>query len=145
MYNNVVLSQRLLYYTYGILTIIVGIDKFFDYITHWSMYYNPAISEFLHVSPEVFMYIVGIIEIVAGLLVLWRPIIGGYVVASWLVIIAINLFTIRYEYAGFVVTYYDIAFRDIAMAVGACVLSLLSQHLEERHEREKHLKQEMYT
>jgi hypothetical protein len=72
----------------------------------------------LPVAPQTFMYAVGIIEIIAGLLVLAAPRIGGYVVSVWLVGIAANLVM-----AGF----YDIAVRDLVMAVGAFCLARLAE------------------
>ena len=143
MHNNVLLSYRLLYYTYGLLPIVVGIDKFFGLIAYWVMYLNPIIPLYLQMTPEVFLYIFGVLEILVGLLILWKPNIGGYVVATVLLLVSINLFTIHDAYEGttLVRTYYDIAFRDIAMAVGAIVLSLLSQQLQ-GNEHPKHMMRE---
>lgn len=115
--NNKENAQRLLYFTYGLLPIVAGADKFFNYIVNWAKYLNPMIPEYLHTSPVTVNHGVGVIEILAGLLVLWKPQIGGKVVALWHVLIAINLVTIHY---------YDIAIRDLAMAVGAYALALLS-------------------
>jgi hypothetical protein len=64
------------------------------------------------------MLIVGAIEIVAGLLVFYRPQIGGYVVALWLWGIIVNLLLVP--------GYYDIAVRDFALSLGALALARLS-------------------
>jgi uncharacterized membrane protein HdeD (DUF308 family) len=69
-------------------------------------------------SPATFMHIVGIIEIVAGILVLFRPRIGGYVVMAWLALIALTLI-----FGGH---YFDVAVRDLVMAIGAYCLARLS-------------------
>jgi hypothetical protein len=64
------------------------------------------------------MMIVGVIEIIAGLVVLTvLPRLGAYVVAIWLVLIAIAV-----TLAG----YYDIAVRDLAMALGAYTLGTVA-------------------
>lgn len=119
--NNVSRAWYLLYFTYGLLPIIAGLDKYFHFIVNWNMYLNPAIPELFHMSAITFMYIVGFIEIFAGLVVLARPVFGGYLVAAWLMVIVINLLSMG--------MYFDIAIRDTAMAIGAYVLVLLTQEL----------------
>src|SRR5262249_34328248 len=100
--------------TYGLVPIIAGADKFFNLLTHWDKYLPGNVASFLPVSAATFMMIVGIIEIVAGLAVLTLfTRLGAYVVMIWLVLIAANLIV-----AG----YYDIAVRDLVMALGAYTL-----------------------
>lgn len=103
--------------TYGLVPIVAGADKFFQLLTNWKQYLAPAIGDFLPLSPGTFMGIVGIVEIVAGLLVLIKPKVGSLIVGCWLLAIALNLLL-----AG---QYYDVAVRDIVMAIGAFSLSLL--------------------
>jgi hypothetical protein len=67
---------------------------------------------------------VGGIEVVAGLLVAWKPRIGGYVVALWLWGIIVNLLLIP--------AYYDIALRDFGLSLGALALARLSQDFHGR-------------
>ncbi|MBA4056865.1 MAG: hypothetical protein C0490_19280 [Marivirga sp.] len=110
--------QTLLKFTYGIVPIVSGLDKFTNLLTSWTDYLNPSIAGMLPFSPAAFMMIVGVIEIVAGILVLARPAIGGYVVGAWLVLIALSLLA-----AG---SYLDVAVRDLVMAVGAICLAQLS-------------------
>jgi uncharacterized membrane protein YphA (DoxX/SURF4 family) len=99
---------------YGLVPIVAGADKFTNLLTDWQKYLAPQAESFLPVSPATFMMIVGVIEIIAGLLVLAiLPRLGSYIVAIWLVLIAANLIL-----AG----YYDIAVRDLVMALGAYVL-----------------------
>ena len=107
----------LLRWTYGLVPIVAGADKFMHLLTNWDQYLAPAIANILPMQPHSFMNIVGIIEIVAGILVLIKPKIGSLVVALWLVGIAINLLLTG--------QYYDIAVRDTVMAIGAFSLFLL--------------------
>lgn len=114
---------RPLWLTYGLVPLLAGLDKFLNLLTDWPKYLSPAIANLLPVSPETFMHAVGIIEIVVGLLVLTRwTRLGAWIAAAWLVAIAINLITMGL---------YDIAVRDLAMAVGATTLARLA---ELRHE-----------
>jgi len=112
--------QTLLRFTYGIIPIVAGADKFTNLLVDWSKYMNATLLPF---SSETFMSIVGIIEICAGILVLFRPKEGGYLVSTWLVLVALSLLI-----SG---NYLDIAVRDVAMAIGAFSLARLSgiQHL----------------
>jgi len=110
--------QTLLKFTFGLIAIIAGADKFTNLLTDWNHYLSPAIASFLPVSVSVFMKIVGIIEIVAGIVVFVRPKMGGYIVCAWLVLISLNLVL-----HGDLL---DVAVRDMAMAIGAFSLARLS-------------------
>ena len=124
------LAWNLLYYTYGFLPIIAGIDKYFHYLADWTIYLNDAIPHMLGIAPEHFMLTIGAIEIAAGLLVFLKPKLGGYVVCIWLLGISINLITMgTHTHHGYInsMTHYDIALRDIALAIGAYVFVLLSK------------------
>ena len=110
--------QKLLKFTYGIIPIVAGLDKFTNLLTRWENYLSPSIAGVLPFSTTTFMYIVGIIEIIAGVLVLWRPRLGGYVVMGWLIAIALTLIIGGH--------YFDVAVRDLAMAIGAFSLAKLS-------------------
>lgn len=107
-----------LFFTYGIVPIVAGFDKFLHLLANWEQYLSPAARSILPFEAHTFMIIVGIIEIIAGIIVFVRPGIGAYIVMAWLVAIAINLI-----FAG----YLDIAVRDLSMAVGAFTLAKLSQ------------------
>lgn len=106
--------------TYGLVPIVAGADKFVHLLTDWNRYLAPVVTDVLPLSPETFMGIVGIIEIVAGVLVLARPKVGSLVVACWLLAIALSLLLTG--------QYYDIAVRDIVMAIGAFSLFLLAKN-----------------
>jgi len=73
----------------------------------------------LPIVPETFMKIVGVIEIIAGIIVFIKPVIGGYIVMIWLICIALVLIAGGH--------YFDVAVRDLVMAVGAFTLAQLAQ------------------
>jgi len=109
----------ILKFTYGIVPIVAGLDKFTNILTDWAQYLNPAIADILPMEPYTFMMIVGVIEIVAGLLVLFKPELGGIIVSAWLVAIALTLLA-----SG---KYLDVAVRDIVMGIGAYCFWLLTK------------------
>ncbi|HWC53202.1 MAG TPA: hypothetical protein VG676_06435 [Chitinophagaceae bacterium] len=111
-------SQQILKYTYGLVPIVAGLDKFTNILTNWKDYINTSLLGILPFSSQTFMIIVGIIEIAAGILVLLRPRIGASVVIAWLIVIALSLVLSGH--------YLDVAVRDLVMAVGAFVLVKLS-------------------
>jgi uncharacterized membrane protein YphA (DoxX/SURF4 family) len=103
----------------GVGPIITGIDKFFNKLADWGMYLSPLATKAVPVSPTTFMHVVGVVEIIAGLVVLsrWTKL-GSYVVMLWLLGIAVNLLTLG--------MFYDLAMRDVEIAIGAFALSQLS-------------------
>lgn len=107
----------ILKWTYGLVPIVAGADKFTHLLTDWNQYLAPVVTNIIPLSPATFMSIVGVIEIVAGILVFVRPKIGSLIVGLWLIGIAINLLLTG--------KYFDIAVRDIVMAIGAFSLSML--------------------
>lgn len=112
---------NLLKITFGIVPIVAGLDKFTNFLTHWDAYLSPGVAEILPFPPHTFMMIIGVIEIVAGILVLLRPAIGALVVAGWLTLIAMVLL------AG--AQFLDLAVRDLVMAIGAFTLARLSKFI----------------
>jgi uncharacterized membrane protein YphA (DoxX/SURF4 family) len=105
---------------YGLVPIVAGLDKFTNLLTDWTQYLSPLMVRALPFSPHTFMCIVGVIEIAAGILVLTRVTrIGAYVVSAWLAAIALNLLTTGH--------YFDVAVRDLVMAVGAFVLAKMTE------------------
>jgi len=120
---------RLLHVIYGLVPIVAGVDKFTNLLTDWSGYLSPAFASFLPVSAQTFMLVVGVIEIVAGLIVFVKPAVGGWIVCLWLIAIAANLL------AG---GYYDIAVRDLAMAAGAYTLARLAVAARSEAREAKH-------
>ncbi len=108
----------LLKLTYGLVPIVAGLDKFTNILTDWTKYLHPGITSLLPISPGSFMGIVGVIEIVAGIMVLLKPTIGAYIVSAWLALIAITLIASM--------NYLDLAVRDLVMAIGAYSLARIS-------------------
>jgi len=103
---------------YGLVPIVAGADKFLNLLTEWEKYLPSIVSENSPVSPAIFMMVVGVIEIIAGIVVLSKfTRLGAYVVTIWLVLISVNVLL-----AGF----YDIAVRDLVMALGAYTLATLA-------------------
>jgi energy-converting hydrogenase Eha subunit C len=113
--------QGTLKLTFGIVPIVAGADKFTNLLTHWVDYLNKSLVPF---DPLVFMKIVGVIEIVAGIIVLVRPLIGAYIVMAWLICIALQLIASGH--------YLDVAVRDLVMAIGAYTLAQLTRIEEGR-------------
>jgi uncharacterized membrane protein YphA (DoxX/SURF4 family) len=109
----------LLKITFGIVPIVAGLDKFTDLLAQWENYLHPGLAKLLPFAPHTFMMIVGIIEVVAGLLVLAKPAIGGLIVAAWLTLIALSLLMS--------LNYLDVAVRDLVMAIGAYSLARIAR------------------
>ena len=112
---------NLLRITFSIVPVVAGLDKFTDLLTHWENYLNPAIARMLPLAPHTLMMVVGVIEIIAGIIVFIRPAIGGLIVAAWLTLIALTLL------AGG--NYLDVAVRDFVMAIGAFSLAKISRNV----------------
>jgi uncharacterized membrane protein YphA (DoxX/SURF4 family) len=113
-------ATQVLRLTYGLVPIVAGLDKFMNFLTDWSKYLAPAVTDVIPMSPDAFMNIVGVIEIIAGIIVLARPKLGSIIVGLWLIGIAINLLLTG--------QYFDVAVRDIVMAIGAfCLYTLLDE------------------
>ncbi|OBK95478.1 DoxX family membrane protein [Mycobacterium sp. 1165178.9] len=107
---------------FTIAPIVMGLDKFFNLLTHphhWNMYLAGWIDDLVPGTADQYMHLVGIIEIVAGVLVAVVPRLGAWVVAAWLIGIIIDLVS----GPGF----YDVALRDFGLLVGAVALARLAQ------------------
>jgi uncharacterized membrane protein len=99
---------------------LAGIDKFFHLLTNWDQYLAPWIARILPFSGHTFMLIVGVIEIIVALAMLTRYTrLAAYVASLWLLAIAFNLVTMG--------RYFDIALRDIGLAIGAFSLAKLTE------------------
>lgn len=104
----------------GATTFLAGLDKFFNLLTNWSMYLSPLAERFLPISPDLFMHLGGVVEMLVGLAILTRfPRYGAYVASVWLLCIAANLVS-----SG---NFYDLAVRDINLAIAAFVLARLTE------------------
>jgi uncharacterized membrane protein YphA (DoxX/SURF4 family) len=107
----------------GLTATLAGLDKFFNLLTDWSAYVSPIAAQMLPFPTTTFMGIVGIVELVVGLAILtgWTRL-GAYVASAWLIAVALNL-----ALAG----YFDIAVRDVVMAIGAFTLARLTELRQE--------------
>jgi hypothetical protein len=103
---------------FTVAPIAFGLDKFFNVMVDWPVYLAPWINDIAPGSAQDFMYVVGAIEIIAGISVALKPRYGAYIVAGWLAGIVINLLT----HSG----YYDIALRDFGLMLAALTLARLA-------------------
>ena len=103
---------------FTVAPILFGADKFVHLLVDWDRYLAPAIADLSPLTVHQTMSVVGVVEIVAGLLVAARPRIGSLVVAAWLAGIIVNLLLVP----GF----YDIALRDVGLLLAAVALNRLA-------------------
>lgn len=120
-------AYHLLHIGFVVAPLVAGIDKFFDVLTEWSKYLAPEIPRILNIAPEAFMRIVGVIEIVAAIVVAFKPKIGGYIVALWLLGIIGNLVINPVNWGSdATIRTWDIALRDLGLLFGALSLAWLA-------------------
>ncbi len=100
---------------FTVAPILFGLDKFFNVLTDWPAYLAPWIDGILPGTAQQGMYVIGVVEIVAGILVAIAPRYGALVVTVWLAGIIIDLLTLP--------GYYDVALRDFGLLVGALALA----------------------
>jgi hypothetical protein len=103
---------------FTVAPILAGADKFFHLLTDWDQYVAPPIARLLGGATHGAMLVIGLVEISAGLLVAAKPKIGAHVVALWLVAIIFNLLLCG--------RFFDIALRDLGLALGALALGRLA-------------------
>ena len=103
---------------FAVAPIAFGLDKFFNVLTDWPRYLAVWVDDLMPGSAQDFMYAVGAIEILAGVLVAVRPRYGAPLVAAWLAGIIFTLLT----GPGF----YDVALRDFGLLLGALTLTRLA-------------------
>jgi hypothetical protein len=104
----------------GAAAFLAGLDKFFNLLADWPGYLSPMAAHILPMSPSAFMHVIGVVEmVVGGVILAGYTQLGGYVAAIWLVGIAVNLATTG--------RYFDIAVRDVTMAIAAFTLARLTE------------------
>lgn len=104
----------------GVGPFLAGLDKFFNILTDWSTYLSPVMANVLPIGEQAFMRAVGVVEMLVGVAILTRfTRIGAYVAMVWLVAIAANLLTTG--------MFFDVAVRDLEIAVGAYALARLTE------------------
>lgn len=112
-------AYRILQVAFVLAPIIAGLDKFFYQMANWSMYLSPMALRVIDGHDRAFFVLVGIVEIIAGLGVLFKPRLFSFVVAAWLFLIVINLLMTGHHF--------DIALRDVGLMLGALALGKLAQ------------------
>ena len=121
-------AYLLLRSAFVVAPILFGVDKFLEILTDdWAGYLAPWVDDLVPGSAHDAMLAVGVIEIVAGLVVLVAPRWGGLLVAGWLAGIIVNLVSTG--------EYYDIALRDFGLLLAALALSLLAAGRTDRTDR----------
>jgi uncharacterized membrane protein YphA (DoxX/SURF4 family) len=105
---------------FGAVPIVAGLDKFFNLLTNWEQYLSPVALRVVPLSGGAFMHVIGIIEIAVGAMILtkWTRL-GAYVAAGWLSCIAVNLLLTGH--------FFDVAARDVTLAVAAFALGRLQE------------------
>jgi hypothetical protein len=111
-------AYRILHVGFTAAPIIAGLDKFSNLLVNWEQYLPPFVTKLLGGYGHEFMLVVGVIEIIAGLGVFFKPKVFAYVVSAWLLLIIGNLLMIP--------GYFDVALRDFGLALGALALARLS-------------------
>lgn len=114
-------AYEILHIGFTVAPILFGLDKFLNLMVSWDKYLAPWMVRIVGDAHR-FMYLIGVIEIVAGIVVAIKPRWGAYIVALWLLGIILNLLT----YPGF----YDVALRDFGLLLAALALGRLSQVYE---------------
>jgi uncharacterized membrane protein YphA (DoxX/SURF4 family) len=103
---------------FTVAPVLFGLDKFTNILIDWTIYLAPVATAVVPVPAQTFMYVVGVVEIIAGVMVAVRPRFGSLLVAVWLLGIIINLLVLG--------SFYDVALRDFGLLVGALALNRLS-------------------
>jgi len=112
-------AYQILRLGFTVAPIIAGIDKFTHLLVNWDQYLPSVVNRMVGGHGHELMLVAGVIEIVAGLGVFFKPKIFAYVVSAWLVLIIVNLLLVP--------GYFDVALRDFGLALGALALARLSQ------------------
>ena len=117
-------AYQVLHWGFVVAPLLAGIDKFFNKLTNWEMYLWAPLGKLAGGAGN-FMRIVGAIEIVAGLLVAFKPKLGAPIVAAWLAGIIANLLLLG--------SYFDIALRDLGLFLAAVALFRLASVFDHPH------------
>ena len=116
----------LLWIGFSLAPVLFGVDKFFNWMAYWPKYLWIGFPDFFGVSAQQFMYGVGIVEVVGGVLVFLAPRFAPYVIAGWLGGIITNLVIYSAAEGGHTRVYWDIALRDFGLLLGALALARLA-------------------
>ena len=109
----------LLRIAFTVAPILFGLDKFANVLTDdWTRYLSSEFNSLIPGSAADAMHLVGVVEILAGLVVAVSPRFGGVLVAGWLGGIIVNLLLVG--------GYGDVALRDFGLMLGALTLARLA-------------------
>ena len=112
-------AYQILHWGFVAAPVLAGADKFLHLLTNWDQYLAPALARLSPLGTHGTMLVVGVVEVVAGLVVAVKPRLGAYVVAAWLVGIILNLLLLG--------SFFDVALRDFGLFLGALALGRLSE------------------
>jgi hypothetical protein len=112
-------AYQILHWGFVAAPVLAGADKFLHLLTNWDQYLAPAFARLSPLGVHGTMLLVGVVEMVAGLVVAVKPRVGAYVVAAWLVGIILNLLLLG--------SFFDVALRDFGLFLGALALGRLSE------------------
>ncbi|MCU1568304.1 MAG: putative transrane protein [Pseudarthrobacter sp.] len=104
---------------FTVAPILFGLDKFTKILADWTIYLAPQATALVPVPAQTVMYVVGVVEVLAGIAVAVRPKFGSLLVAAWLAGIIVNLLLLG--------SFFDVALRDFGLLVAALALNRLSQ------------------
>lgn len=105
----------LLKIVFVVAPILAGLDKFFYFLVDWRQYLSISAGAYA----ATFMMLIGVVEVIAGIGVYFRPKIFAYIIGVWLAFIILNLL--------FLGNFYDIALRDFGLCLSAFALSQLAK------------------
>ena len=113
---------QILRFGFTVAPILAGLDKFLHLLVNWDQYLPPIVNNLTGGHGHQLMLAVGVIEVVAGIGVFFKPRIFAYVVAAWMLVIILNLLAIP--------GYFDLALRDLGLMLGALALGRLSHNFD---------------
>lgn len=100
----------------ALITIIAGVDKFFNSLTDWSQYIAPQMIIY---NITMTLFLTGVGEIIIGLGVWFKPSVFSYFLIAMLLSIIANLLLIGH--------FFDIMLVDCGLICAALALSRLSK------------------
>ena len=115
-------AYQTLHLAFIVAPVVAGLDKFFHLLVNWDQYLPPLVNTMVGGHGHELMLGVGVIEVVAGIGVAFKPKIFAYVVAAWLALIIVNLLMIP--------GYFDVALRDFGLLLAALALARLSHEFD---------------
>jgi hypothetical protein len=117
-------AYQILHWGFVAAPVLAGTDKFLHLLTNWDQYLAPGLARLSPLGAHATMLVVGVVEVVAGLVVAMKPRIGAYVVAAWLAGIILDLLLLG--------SFFDVALRDFGLLLGAVALGRLSAVYDRR-------------